>query len=280
LATLILNRMRNIQVCAVKAPSFGEKRKQILQDIAVLTGGQVFSEELGMKFEDIDFSQLGTAKHITVTQDNTTILEGAGRKEDIDDRIESLRTAMEKTDSDYDREQLHERLAKLSGGVAVIRVGGGSEVEVNEKRDRLEDALNATKAAVHEGIVPGGGVALFYASRELNSMVEEAKLKNRFDFMNGVKIIRDAIRIPTKTIAINAGVEGAVVLGKLDESTNITWGYDAAKDEYTDMYKAGIIDPTKVVRTALQDAASVASLMLTTEAVIVDLPDEKELIDE
>jgi len=276
LATLILNKLRGLQVCAVKAPGFGDKRKVYLQDIAVLTGGQLITEELGLKLEDVQIDQLGTAKQVTVSADDSIILHGGGRKEEIQERIENLRDAITKNDNDYDREKMQERLAKLSGGVAIIKIGGSSEVEVSEKRDRLEDALNATKAAVLEGIVPGGGMALFYAARELNPMIEKAKSQNRFDYMNGLIIIRDAIRIPAKTIAHNAGAEGAVVLGKLDESKDCNYGYDAALGIYTDMLKSGIIDPTKVVRTALQDAASVASLMLTTEACIADLPEPRD----
>eukprot|EP00245_Coleochaete_scutata_P017700 TRINITY_DN8824_c0_g1_i1.p1 TRINITY_DN8824_c0_g1~~TRINITY_DN8824_c0_g1_i1.p1 ORF type:complete len:585 (-),score=162.97 TRINITY_DN8824_c0_g1_i1:333-2087(-) len=273
LATLIVNKLRGgFKVCAVKAPGFGENRKANLQDLAVLTGAQVISEELGYKLENVEANFLGSAKKVTVSKDDTILLDGGGEKASIEERCEQLREMIAEASSDYDREKLQERLARLSGGVAVLKIGGASEVEVGEKKDRVTDALNATKAAVEEGIVPGGGVALLYATRELDKVVTA-----NFDQKIGVQIIQNALKVPAYTIATNAGVEGAVVVGKLLEGNNLDIGYDASKDEYVDMVKAGIIDPVKVVRTALVDAASVASLMTTTEAIIVDAPkDEKE----
>ncbi|XP_024022389.1 chaperonin CPN60-2, mitochondrial isoform X1 [Morus notabilis] len=275
LATLILNKIRAgiKQVCAIKAPGFGEKRKAGLQDLAVLTGGDVITEELGLNLEKVDLDVLGTCKKVTISKDDTVILDGAGDKKAIEERCEQIRSAIELSTSDYDKEKLQERLAKLSGGVAVLKIGGASEAEVGEKKDRVTDALNATKAAVEEGIVPGGGVALLYASKEL----EELQTAN-FDQKIGVQIIQNALKTPVHTIASNAGVEGAVVVGKLLEQDNPDLGYDAAKGEYVDMVKAGIIDPLKVIRTALVDAASVSSLMTTTEAVVVELPkDDKDV---
>ncbi|KAL8162850.1 hypothetical protein V2J09_014339 [Rumex salicifolius] len=270
LATLILNKIRaGIKVCAVKAPGFGENRKSGLQDLAALTGGEVVTEELGMNMEKVEFEMLGSCKKITISKDDTVILDGAGDKKAIDERCEQIRSAVEMSTSDYDKEKLQERLAKLSGGVAI---GGASEAEVSEKKDRVTDALNATKAAVEEGIVPGGGIALLYASKELDKLPTA-----NFDQKIGVQIIQNALKTPVHTIASNAGVEGAVVVGKLLEQDDPDLGYDAAKGEYVDMVKSGIIDPLKVIRTALVDAASVSSLMTTTEAVIADLPkDEKE----
>ncbi|KAL6217676.1 hypothetical protein ACLB2K_010893 [Fragaria x ananassa] len=271
LATLILNKLRaGIKVCAIKAPGFGENRKANLQDISVLTGGEVITEELGLNLEKVTPEMLGTCKRITVSKDDTVILDGAGDKKAIEERCEQLRSSIELSTSDYDKEKLQERLAKLSGGVAVLKIGGASEAEVGEKKDRVTDALNATKAAVEEGIVPGGGAALLYASKELDKLQTA-----NFDQKIGVQIIQNALKMPVYTIASNAGVEGAVVVGKLLEQDNPDLGYDAAKGEYVDMIKAGIIDPLKVIRTALVDAASVSSLMTTTEAVVVSLP-EKE----
>lgn len=272
LATLIVNKLRaGVKVCAVKAPGFGENRKANLQDLAILTGSQLISEDLGFKLEVVDPSHLGMAKKITVSKDDTIILDGGGDKAAIEERCEQLREALATATSDYDKEKLQERLAKLSGGVAVLKIGGASEVEVGEKKDRVTDALNATKAAVEEGIVPGGGVALLYASRELDKLQTE-----NFDQKVGVQIIRNALKTPALAIASNAGAEGAIVVGKLLEQDSLELGYDAAKGEYVDMVKAGIIDPVKVIRTALVDAASVASLMTTTEAVIVDAPEDKK----
>ncbi|XP_047334463.1 chaperonin CPN60-2, mitochondrial [Impatiens glandulifera] len=273
LATLILNKLRaGIKVCAIKAPGFGENRKSCLQDLATLTGGEVITEELGMNLENVELTSLGACKKITVSKDDTIILDGAGDKKAIEERSEQIRSAIELSTSDYDKEKLQERLAKLSGGVAVLKIGGASEAEVGEKKDRVTDALNATKAAVEEGIVPGGGVALLYASKELDKLPTA-----NFDQKIGVQIIQNALKTPVYTIACNAGVEGAVIVGKLLEQDNPDLGYDAAKGEYVDMVKAGIIDPLKVIRTALVDAASVTSLMTTTEAIVVELPkDDKE----
>ncbi|XP_027366767.1 chaperonin CPN60-2, mitochondrial-like isoform X3 [Abrus precatorius] len=274
LATLILNKLRaGIKVCAIKAPGFGENRKSGLQDLAVLTGGALITEELGLKLEKVDLDMLGTCKKITISKDDTVILDGAGDKKSIEERCEQIRSAIENSTSDYDKEKLQERLAKLSGGVAVLKIGGASEAEVGEKKDRVTDALNATKAAVEEGIVPGGGVALLYASQELDKL-QTANFEQKI----GVQIIQNALKTPVLTIASNAGVEGAVVIGKLLEQDNHDLGYDAAKGEYVDMVKAGIIDPLKVIRTALVDAASVSSLMTTTEAVVAELPkDDKDV---
>ncbi|KAL3812392.1 hypothetical protein ACJIZ3_013660 [Penstemon smallii] len=270
LATLILNKLRaGIKVCAIKAPGFGENRKSNLQDLAVLTGGQVITEELGMNLDDVELDMLGSCKKVTISKDDTVVLDGAGAKKAIEERCEQIRSAIELSTSDYDKEKLQERLAKLSGGVAVLKIGGASESEVGEKKDRVTDALNATKAAVEEGIVPGGGVALLYASKELDKLATA-----NFDQKIGVQIIQNALKTPVYTIASNAGVEGAVVVGKLLESDNYDLGYDAAKGEYVDMVKAGIIDPLKVIRTALTDAASVSSLMTTTEAIVVEQPQE------
>ncbi|XP_076931541.1 chaperonin CPN60-2, mitochondrial-like [Bidens hawaiensis] len=280
LATLILNKLRaGIKVCAIKAPGFGENRKSNLQDLAVRGAqigffektGSVITDELGMNLEKMSPEMLGTCKRVTISKDDTVILDGAGDKKTIEERCEQLRSSIELSTSDYDKEKLQERLAKLSGGVAVLKIGGASEAEVGEKKDRVTDALNATKAAVEEGIVPGGGVALLYASKEL----EKLQTAN-FDQKIGVQIIQNALKAPVHTIASNAGVEGAVVVGKLLEQDNPDLGYDAAKGQYVDMVKEGIIDPLKVIRTALVDAASVSSLLTTNEAVIVELPKEKE----
>ncbi len=268
LATLVVNRLRGgLKVCAVKAPGFGDRRKAMLQDMAVLTGGQVVSEELGMKIENVTLDMLGTSKRVEITKDDTTIIDGAGQKELIEARANQIRKEIETTTSDYDREKLQERLGKLSGGVAVLRVGGSSEVEVKEKKDRIDDALNATRAAVKEGVVAGGGVALLYATRTLDKLTAENE-----DQKAGINIIRKAIQAPIRQIADNAGVDGAVVVGKLLESTDANYGYNAQSGEYTDMIKAGIVDPTKVVRTALQDAASVGGLLITTEAMVTEAP--------
>ena len=271
LATLVVNRIRGgLKVCAVKAPGFGDRRKAMLQDMAILTGGQVVSEELGMKIENVTLDMLGVAKKVEITKDDTTIIDGAGKKDLIEARAAQIRKEIEGTSSDYDREKLQERLGKISGGVAVLRVGGSSEVEVKEKKDRIDDALNATRAAVKEGVVAGGGVALLYATKALDKLTPENQ-----DQKVGVDIIRKAIQAPIRQIAENAGVDGAVVAGKLLESKDFNYGYNAAAGEYTDMIKSGIVDPTMVVRTALQDAASVGGLLITTEAMVTEIP-EKE----
>ncbi|XP_065875456.1 chaperonin CPN60-2, mitochondrial-like [Euphorbia lathyris] len=273
LAALVLNKLRaGLKVCAIKAPGFGENRKANMQDLAILTGGEIITEELGMNLEKVGLEAFGSCKKVTVSKDDTIILDGLGDKKAIEERCEQLRSTIELSTSDYDKEKLQERLAKLSGGVAVLKIGGASEAEVSEKKDRVTDALNATKAAVEEGIVPGGGVALLYASKELDKLQTA-----NFDQKIGVQIIQNALKMPVHTIAMNAGVEGAVVVGKLLEQDDADLGYDAAKGEYVDMVKAGIIDPLKVIRTALLDAASVSSLMTTTEAIISELPsNEKE----
>lgn len=269
LSTLIINRLRGLNVVAVKAPGFGDNRVNLLQDIAVLTGAHLITEEAGLKLEDVEIEHLGSAKKITVGKDDTLILGGGGKKEDLSERIDLIRNAIAESTSEYEKEKLSERLAKLSGGVAVLKVGGASEVEVGEKKDRITDALNATKAAVSEGIVPGGGTALLYARVPLEQLKKELKEKS-FDQGQGVQIIQNALVVPCKTIANNAGVEGSVVVEKLLSQSSTDYGFNALIGEYTDMLKAGVIDPTKVVRTALLDAASVASLMTTTEAVIVE----------
>jgi len=274
LATLLVNKLRGgVKVVAVKAPGFGENRKAMLEDMAVLTGGEVVSEDLGHKLDKVDLAMLGQCKKVTVTKDDTILLHGAGDKPKIAARCDQLKASIEATTSDYDRDKLQERLAKLSGGVAVLKIGGASEVEVGEKKDRVEDALNATKAAVEEGIVPGGGAALLHASKELTAV--KNKLDN-FDQQIGVQIIANALKVPMKTIASNAGVEGAVIVGKVEELEDPQMGYDAATGAFVDMVKAGIIDPLKVVRTALVDAASVSSLITTSECVIVEAPEEKK----
>jgi chaperonin GroEL len=267
LATLVVNRLRaGLKVAAVKAPGFGDRRKAMLEDIAILTGGQVISEELGIKLENVTIDMLGTAKRVEITKENTTIVDGAGTAEDIQGRVGQIRAQIEETTSDYDKEKLQERLAKLAGGVAVIKVGGSTEVEVKERKDRVDDALNATRAAVEEGIVPGGGVALLRASNAMTVKGANA------DQDAGIAIVRRALQEPVRTIANNAGAEGSVVVGKILENASITFGYNAATGEYGDMITMGVIDPVKVVRTALQDAASVASLLITTEALIVEAP--------
>lgn len=268
LATLVVNKLRGgLKIAAVKAPGFGDRRKAMLQDIAILTGGQVISDDLGMKLENVGMDMLGRAKKVTITKDATTIVDGAGEKAEIEARVAQIRTQIEETTSDYDKEKLQERVAKLAGGVAVIRVGGMSEIEVKERKDRVDDALNATRAAVQEGVVVGGGVALVQAGKALLGM-EGANA----DQTNGINIVRKALEAPLRQIAQNAGVDGSVVAGKVRESNDPKFGYNAQTDEYGDMFKFGVIDPAKVVRTALQDAASVASLLITTEAMIADKP--------
>ncbi|MFZ5669309.1 MAG: chaperonin GroEL [Pseudomonadota bacterium] len=268
LATLVVNKLRGgLRVAAVKAPGFGDRRKAMLEDIAILTGGQVISEDLGIKLENVTLDMLGRAKKVTITKDDTTIVDGSGDKGGIEARIAQIKKQIEDTTSDYDKEKLQERLAKLAGGVAVVRVGGATEVEVKEKKDRVDDALNATRAAVEEGIVPGGGVALLKASKVLDSLVGEND-----DQTAGVAIVRRALQAPIRQIAENAGVEGSIVVGKVLDNKSATFGFNAQTEEYVDLVQAGVIDPAKVVRTALQDAASVAGLLITTEAAIVEAP--------
>jgi chaperonin GroEL len=268
LATLVVNKLRGgLRVAAVKAPGFGDRRKAMLEDIAILTGGQVISEDLGIKLENVTLDMLGKAKKVTMTKDDTTIVDGSGEREGIEGRIGQIKRQIEDTTSDYDREKLQERLAKLAGGVAVVRVGGSTEVEVKEKKDRVDDALNATRAAVEEGIVPGGGVALLKASKALDG------LKGDNDDQNaGIAIVRRALQAPVRQIAENAGVEGSIVVGKILENGEANFGFNAQTEEYGDLVAQGVIDPAKVVRTALQDAASVAGLMITTEAAVVEAP--------
>ncbi|UXU74716.1 MULTISPECIES: chaperonin GroEL [unclassified Paracoccus (in: a-proteobacteria)] len=271
LATLVVNKLRGgLKIAAVKAPGFGDRRKAMLQDIAILTGGQVISEDLGMKLENVGIDMLGRAKKITINKDNTTIVDGAGEKAEIEARVAQIRQQIEETTSDYDREKLQERVAKLAGGVAVIRVGGMTEVEVKERKDRVDDALNATRAAVQEGIVVGGGVALVQAGKVLEGLTGANS-----DQDAGIAIVRRALEAPMRQIAENAGVDGAVVAGKVRESTDKAFGFNAQTEEYGDMFKFGVIDPAKVVRTALEDAASVAGLLITTEAMIADKPEPK-----
>ena len=271
LATLVVNKLRGgLKVAAVKAPGFGDRRKAMLEDIAILTGGQVISEDLGIKLETVTLDMLGKAKKIVIEKENTTIVDGAGKKKEIEGRCAQIRAQIDETSSEYDKEKLAERLAKLAGGVAVIRVGGATEVEVKERKDRVDDAMHATRAAVEEGIVAGGGVALLYSIRAL----EKIKVDNDEQKV-GVEIIRRALQSPVRQIAENAGVDGAVIAGKLLEQKNTNWGYNAQTAEFQDLVKAGVIDPAKVVRCALQDAASVAGLLITTEAMIADRPDKK-----
>ena len=268
LATLVVNKLRGgLRVAAVKAPGFGDRRKAMLEDIAILTGGQLVSEDLGIKLENVTLDMLGKAKKVTITKDDTTIVDGSGDKADIEGRIGQIKNQIEDTTSDYDKEKLQERLAKLAGGVAVVRVGGSTEVEVKEKKDRVDDALNATRAAVEEGIVPGGGVCLLKASKVLDGMTGDNADQNA-----GIAIVRRALQAPIRQIAENAGVEGSIVVGKILENSSATFGFNAQTEEYVDLIQAGIIDPAKVVRTALQDAASVAGLLITTEAAIVEAP--------
>ncbi|MCB2105184.1 MAG: chaperonin GroEL, partial [Rhodobacteraceae bacterium] len=271
LATLVVNKIRGtLHVAAVKAPGFGDRRKAMLQVIAILTGGQVISEDLGMKLENVGIDMLGRAKKVSISKDNTTIVDGAGEKAEIEARVAQIRTQIEETTSDYDREKLQERVAKLAGGVAVIRVGGMTEVEVKERKDRVDDALNATRAAVQEGIVVGGGVALVQAAKSLEGLNGENSDQNA-----GIVIVRKALEAPLRQIAQNAGVDGSVVAGKVRESSDAKFGFNAQTEEYGDMFKFGVIDPAKVVRTALEDAASVAGLLITTEAMVAEKPADK-----
>jgi chaperonin GroEL len=271
LATLVVNRLRGgLKVAAVKAPGFGDRRKAMLQDIAILTGGNMISEDLGIKLENVTINMLGRAKNVRIEKENTTIINGAGKKTDIQARITQIKNEIEDTTSDYDREKLQERLAKLAGGVAVIRVGGATEVEVKERKDRVDDALHATRAAVEEGILPGGGVPLLRAVKAL----DKVKAENE-DERHGIEIVKKALSWPARQIAINAGEDGSVVVGKILDKEMYTFGYDAQTGEFDNLISKGIIDPTKVVRTALQDAASVAGLLVTTEAMVAELPKKK-----
>jgi chaperonin GroEL len=271
LATLVVNKLRGgLKVAAVKAPGFGDRRKAMLQDIAVLTGGQAISEDLGIKLENVTLQMLGRAKKVMIEKENTTIVNGAGKKADIEARISQIKAQIEETTSDYDKEKLQERLAKLAGGVAVIRVGGATEIEVKERKDRVDDAMHATRAAVEEGILPGGGVALLRASEVLRKI----RTQND-DQKTGVEIVRKALSWPARQIAINAGDDGSVIVGKILEKDTYAYGYDAQSGEYVNMMSKGIIDPTKVVRAALQNAASVAGLLITTEAMVAELPQKK-----
>jgi len=268
LATLVVNKLRGgLKVAAVKAPGFGDRRKAMLEDIAIVTGGQVISEDLGIKLENVKLNMLGTAKKVRITKDDTTIIDGAGKKTDIQARVGQIKQQIEETTSDYDKEKLQERLAKLAGGVAVIRVGGATEVEVKEKKDRVDDSLNATKAAVEEGILPGGGAALLYATKALANLAGDNDDQNV-----GIAIVRKALQSPIRQIVENCGVEASIVVGKLLEQKSNTFGFDAQTEQYVDLVEAGIVDPTKVVRIALQDAASVAGLLITTEAMVADRP--------
>jgi chaperonin GroEL len=268
LATLVVNKLRGgLKVAAVKAPGFGDRRKAMLEDIAIVTGGQVISEDIGIKLENVKIDMLGKAKKVRIDKDNTTIVDGAGKKNDIQARVAQIKAQIEETASDYDKEKLQERLAKLAGGVAVIRVGGATEVEVKERKDRVDDALNATKAAVEEGIVPGGGTALLYASKNLASLTGDND-----DQTQGIAIVRRAIQYPIRQIVENAGQEASIVVGKLLEQKSANYGYDAQSEKYSDFIEAGIVDPTKVVRVALQNAASIAGLLITTEAMVAERP--------
>ncbi len=272
LATLVVNKLRGgLKVAAVKAPGFGDRRKAMLQDIAVLTGGQAISEDLGIKLENVTLAMLGKAKKVMIDKENTTIVNGGGKKKDIEDRITQIKAQIEETTSDYDREKLQERLAKLAGGVAVIRVGGATEIEVKERKDRVDDAMHATRAAVEEGVLPGGGVALLRATE----MLKKVRTHND-DQKTGVEIVRKALQTPARQIATNAGEDGSVIVGKILENSNYGFGFDAQTGEYVDMVKKGIIDPTKVVRQALQGASSVAALLITTEAMVAELPKKKD----
>jgi chaperonin GroEL len=272
LATLVVNKLRGgLKVAAVKAPGFGDRRKAMLEDIAILTGGQVISEDIGIKLENTTLDMLGSAKRVVLTKEETTVVDGAGKKKDIAGRCAQIRAQAEETTSDYDREKLQERLAKLAGGVAVLRVGGATEVEVKERKDRVEDAMNATRAAVEEGIVIGGGTALLNAAKVL------AKLESANDDQRvGIEIVARALQAPIRQIAENAGHEGSIVVGKIVDAKDPSLGFDAQNGKYVNMFKAGIIDPTKVVRTALQDAASIAGLLITTEAMVADAPEKKD----
>jgi chaperonin GroEL len=270
LATLVVNKLRGgLKVAAVKAPGFGDRRKAMLEDIAVLTGGQVISEDLGIKLENVALNMLGRAKRVSIDKDNTTIVDGAGKKADITARVNQIKAQIEETTSDYDREKLQERQAKLAGGVAVIKVGGATEVEVKERKDRVDDALHATRAAVEEGIVPGGGVALLRAIKSLESLQADNE-----DQKVGIGIVRKALQVPARQIVQNAGEDGSVVVGKIMDSSKYTFGYNAQTGEYGDLVTEGVIDPTKVVRCALQDAASIAGLLITTEAMVAEKPKE------
>jgi chaperonin GroEL len=271
LATLVVNKLRGgLKIAAVKAPGFGDRRKAMLEDMAILTGGQVISEDLGIKLENVSLDMLGTAKKVVITKDATTIVDGVGAKADIEARIGQIKAQIEETTSDYDREKLQERLAKLAGGVAVIRVGGATEVEVKERKDRVDDAMHATRAAVEEGVVAGGGTALLYATKALDGL----KPIND-DQRVGVDIIRKALQAPVRQIAFNAGTDGSIVVGKLLDQASADFGYNAQTGEFGDMFAFGVIDPTKVVRTALQDAASVSGLLITTEAMVAEKPEKK-----
>ncbi len=271
LATLVVNKLRGgLKVAAVKAPGFGDRRKAMLEDIAILTAGQLISDDLGIKLENVTLNMLGKAKKVRIDKENTTIIDGAGKKQDIQGRIGQIKAQIEETTSDYDREKLQERLAKLAGGVAIIRVGGATEVEVKERKDRVDDAMHATRAAVEEGVVAGGGAALLYATKALVKLKPE-----NGDQRVGIDIVRRALQAPVRQIAENAGVDGSIVVGKLLDKGDANWGYDAQTGDYVDMLKAGIIDPTKVVRLALQDAASVAGLLVTTEAMVAEKPEPK-----
>ncbi|MBI4274721.1 MAG: chaperonin GroEL, partial [Rhizobiales bacterium] len=270
LATLVVNKLRGgLKVAAVKAPGFGDRRKAMLEDIAILTGGQLISDDLGIKLENVTTAMLGRAKRIIMEKEKTTIINGAGKKKDIEARVVQIKAQIEETTSDYDKEKLQERLAKLAGGVAVIRVGGATEIEVKEKKDRVEDALNATRAAVEEGIVPGGGVALLRAKKAVGRITSDNE-----DVQAGINIVLKALEAPLRQIAENAGVEGSIVVGKIMENKSETFGFDAQTEKYVDLVEEGIIDPAKVVRAALQDAASVAGLLITTEAMVAELPKE------
>ena len=271
LATLVVNKLRGgLKVAAVKAPGFGDRRKAMLEDISILTQGQLISEELGIKLESVTLQMLGRAKRVRIDKENTTIIDGAGQKSDIEGRIAQIKAQIEETTSDYDKEKLQERLAKLAGGVAVIRVGGSTEVEVKEKKDRVDDALNATRAAVEEGIVPGGGVALLRAKKAVQALKSDIP-----DVQSGINIVAKALEAPIRQIVENAGVEGSIVVGKIGENSSETYGFNAYTEQYVDMITAGIVDPAKVVRTALQDAASVAGLLITTEAMVAESPKDK-----
>ena len=271
IATLVVNKLRGgLKVAAVKAPGFGDRRKAMLEDIAILTGGQMISEDLGIKLETVTPAMLGRAKKIVIEKEKTTIVSGAGKKKDIEGRVAQIKAQIEETTSDYDREKLQERLAKLAGGVAVIKVGGATEVEVKEKKDRVEDALNATRAAVEEGIVPGGGVALLRAKKAVGRINNDNS-----DVQAGINIVLKAIEAPIRQIAENSGVEGSIVVGKILENKSETYGFDAQTEEYVDMIDKGIVDPAKVVRAALQDAASIAGLLVTTEAMVAEVPKDK-----
>jgi len=268
IATLVVNKLRGgLKIAAVKAPGFGDRRKAMLEDIAILTGGQLISEDLGIKLENVTLAMLGRAKKVVIEKEKTTIIDGAGKKKDIEARVAQIKAQIEETTSDYDREKLQERLAKLAGGVAVIKVGGATEIEVKEKKDRVDDALNATRAAVEEGIVPGGGTALLRAKKAVGKLTNDNP-----DVQAGINIVLKAIEAPIRQIAENAGVEGSIVVGKILESKSETFGFDAQHEEYVDMIEKGIVDPAKVVRRALQDAASVAGLLVTTEAMVAEIP--------